>query len=475
MPILDLQQRMMEKGRIRLGHKVTGTTKAGKNYTRPAKLETFKLTSSDEATVHDAADLYGGQVEPFNAGEYGVVTDTVALNVILVPGEMGWSQWREMWGNKVCHRRCDGVRETISDGPCQCPADPAERAAQAAQGKACKDTTRLSVMLPDLPGLGLWRLESHGYYAATELAGTIAILSMLAPGTLVRGRLLAEQRSVTRIAPDGTVKTNNFVVPVLDLPDVRLSELVAPDGGVGVQLEAPTRRGLTPVPVAELPEGPRPSIAEQVAAVPEKPKPRKNAAAPLPATGLRPRKMSGGGDAGTVPPAGVASPGVSAPDPEAPATTVEPATLPGGEVGTAPPDGTAPVGGENVTGGGEGGRKAPSAAATAVSPKKDPPEVRARPSGDTPATLKEQDNKRYQSLNRFCRAVAGGWDEDVRTPRWEALAYQVSGARTTHLGELTAEEAQQFRARIEDGAKGRAHWIESDAPEHLGWTLEAGS
>lgn len=439
MPILDLQQRMMEKGRIRLGHKVTGVTKAGKNYTRPAKLETFKLTSADEATVHDAADLYGGQVEPFNAGEYGVVTDTVALNVILVPGEMGWSQWREMWGNKVCHRRCDGVRETISDGPCQCPADPAERAAQAAQGKACKDTTRLSVMLPDLPGLGLWRLESHGYYAATELAGTIAILSMLAPGTLVRGRLLAEQRSVTRIAPDGTVKTNNFVVPVLDLPDVRLSELVSPDGGVGVQLEAPTRRGLTPVPVAELPEGPRPSIAEQVAAVPEKPKPRKNAAAPLPATGLKPRKkMSGGGDAGTVHPAGVASPGQPAPDPVPVAPpTVEPAPT-RGEVGSAPLDGPAAVEGEIVT-------------------------------------LKEQDNKRYQALNRFCRAVASGWDEDVRAPRWEALAYQVSGARTTHLGELTPEEAQQFRARIEDGAKGRAHWVESDAPEHLGWTLESGA
>ena len=167
-------------------------------------------------------------------------------------------------------------------------------------------------------------------------------------------------------------------------------------------------------------------------------------------------ELSGGGDAGTVPPAGVASPGVTAPDPEAPATTVEPATLPGGEVGTAPPGGTAPVGGENVTGGGQ------------VPPT-------ATPSGDTPVTLKEQDNKRYQSLNRFCRAVAGGWDEDVRAPRWEALAYQVSGGRTTHLGELTPEEAQDFRARIEDGAKGRAHWIESDNPAHLGWTLEAGT
>ena len=167
-------------------------------------------------------------------------------------------------------------------------------------------------------------------------------------------------------------------------------------------------------------------------------------------------ELSGGGDAGTVPPAVVASPGVPAPDRQAPATTVEPALFQQGEVGTAPTDGTAAVGGENVTGGGQ------------VPPT-------ATPSGDTPVTLKEQDNKRYQALNRFCRAVAGGWDEDVRAPRWEALAYQVSGGRTTHLGELTPEEAQDFRARIEDGAKGRAHWVESDAPEHLGWTLEAGS
>ena len=167
-------------------------------------------------------------------------------------------------------------------------------------------------------------------------------------------------------------------------------------------------------------------------------------------------QVSGGGDAGTVPPAGVASPGVPAPDRQAPATTVEPALFQQGEVGTAPPDGTAAVGGENVTGGG-------------------PVPPTATPSGDTPATLKEQDNKRYQALNRFCRAVAGGWDEDVRAPRWEALAYQCSGGRSTHLGELTPEEAQDFRARIEDGAKGRAHWVESDDPAHLGWTLAAGS
>lgn len=150
-------------------------------------------------------------------------------------------------------------------------------------------------------------------------------------------------------------------------------------------------------------------------------------------------QVSGGGDAGPPSTTGVTSPGVPAPDPAPVAPpTVEPATS-SGEVGSAPPGGPPP------------------------------------PGGDDAPTLKEQDNKRYQALNRFCRAVASGWDEDVRAPRWEALAYQVSGARSTHLGELTPEEAQDFRARIEDGAKGRAHWVESDAPEHLGWTLEAGS
>ena len=453
MPILDLQQRMMEKGRIRLGHKVSGTTKAGKAYTRPAKLETFKLTSADEATIHDAADLYGGQVEPFNAGEYGVVTDAVALNVILVPGEMGWSQWREMWGNKVCHRRCDGVRETISDGPCQCPADPAERAAQAAGGKACKDTTRLSVMLPDLPGLGLWRLESHGYYAATELAGTIAILSMLAPGTLVRGRLLAEQREVVRFDAEGQPRTNKFVVPVLDLPDVRLAELVAPDGGVGVQLEAPTRRGLTPVPVAELPEGPRPSIAEQVAAVPDKPKPRKNAAAPLPATGLRPRKSSGGGDAGLVPPAGGASPGEPAADRQVPSTPLEVEPVPArDEVGTAPPGGPPPPGGEVVTGGqaGEAGAAAPSAA-----------------SGDTPEWFPRA-NKRARAL---ARSVLSS-DKPTAKAQWEALVWLQSGGTTTASKELEQTVHSELVRKLQDLSMGRGELVESDDPTRLGWDIQ---
>ena len=436
-PILDLQQRMMEKGRIRLGTKAP--TSSGKS--RPAKLDTFRLTSQDRAAIDAGADLWGGTVEPFEPGGWAVTTTTSAVDVILVPGEMGWSQWREMWGNKVCHRRCDGVRETISDGPCLCPADHVERAAAAAQGKACKDTTRLSVMLPDLPGLGLWRLETHGFYAATELAGTIALLSMLAPGTLVRGRLVAQQREVVRFDRDGKPRTNKFVVPVLDLPDVRLSELVAPDGGVGVSIEAPTRRGLTPVPVAELPEGPRPSIVEQIATVPDQPKRRSNAAAPLPATGLKPRKMSGGGDSPS-PPVAVAAPGLPAPDPEAPSLSPEVEPVPdtaGDEVGSAPAGVPSAPGGQ-----------------------------------DSPPPLKAVNARAYGALYRKCRAIHaehGAGDKETAGAQWDALAFAVSAGRSVHLGELSPDEATDFRARMIDVSEGRSRWAETDDPQFLGWTL----
>jgi hypothetical protein len=141
-------------------------------------------------------------------------------------------------------------------------------------------------MLPGLTGVGLWRLESHGYYAATELAGATEVIQSLAPGTLVRARLSAEERSVVRFDKDGNPQTQNFIVPVLDLADVRLSELMAPSGdGVSVAIES-RASGLVAVP--ELPEGPRLSVAEQLAQEQPAPPARSNAAAALPATGLAP-------------------------------------------------------------------------------------------------------------------------------------------------------------------------------------------
>lgn len=89
-------------------------------------------------------------------------------------------------------------------------------------------------------------------------------------------------------------------------------------------------------------------------------------------------------------------------------------------------------------------------------------------------SLKAINPRAYSSLNRKCRALHGEHgspDKDTAAAQWEALAWAESGGRTTHLGELTPDEASRFRTRMVDVAEGRATWAESDDPKFLGWTL----
>jgi hypothetical protein len=239
MPIIELQRRMRELGRIRTGQQVKSN---GRN--RPAKLETFRLTSPSRPLIDAAAEAYGGTVKAWN-GEWELITETDALDVVIPPGQ-SISQWYEMWSGGGCQRRCDGRVNVLTDGPCLCPADPAERRELAKTGEACKPTTRLNVMLPAIPDLGVWRLESHGYYAATELAGTVDVIE--AAGRMLPARLRLEQREVKRPGQP----TNHFAVPVLELPSVRIADIVSgelPAGPVNKR-ERVTR--------PELPSGIRP-------------------------------------------------------------------------------------------------------------------------------------------------------------------------------------------------------------------------
>jgi hypothetical protein len=91
------------------------------------------------------------------------------------------------------------------------------------------------------------------------------------------------------------------------------------------------------------------------------------------------------------------------------------------------------------------------------------------------STLKATNEAAYTKLNRYCRKVAADHfdpDKDTKAAQWEALAYACSAGRTTHLGELTPDEASDFRRRCQDVANGLARWVESDRPEHLGWTFD---
>ena len=225
-PIIDLQRRLVQVGRIRLG------TKDGN---RPVRLDTWRLTSRDQKRLEAAAQVFGGTVRPWEArqGEHELITEVSDLPIMLLPGQT-LTQWMELWSGGGCKRRCDGDTETLTDGPCLCDSEKPE----------CKPHTRLNVMLPDVPGLGMWRLDTTGWNAARELAGTAEFLEQAtARGVLLPARLRIDQRTELR---DG--QTKKYPVPVLDV-DIR--SLDAMQIAAGITPQAQLEPGYKPV--AQLP------------------------------------------------------------------------------------------------------------------------------------------------------------------------------------------------------------------------------
>ncbi|HEV8652841.1 MAG TPA: hypothetical protein VG276_26500 [Actinomycetes bacterium] len=236
MPIANLERRLRELGRLRMGHRVdTGRkTKRGEPVTHPAKLETWRLTSPTRSLLDAAAARYGGTVTAWDGApagtgtQYELYTDAGALHVV-VPPEHALTAWYEHWSGGGCQRRCDGTRELLGDGPCVCAEE-----FEAGGARVCKPTTRLNVLLPDLPGLGVWRLETHGYYAAVELDGMVAFLGHFAG--MLPALLKIEQRIVKRPGEP----PRHFGVPALELA-VPLAEVAAQTGQSPFALTAPPR------------------------------------------------------------------------------------------------------------------------------------------------------------------------------------------------------------------------------------------
>ncbi len=275
MSILEMQRTIAEAGRIRIGQQVP----AGSGRTRPEKLATFRLTSPDRRRIEDAAAMFGGSVSAWQAPagpQWEVVTQTAEIEVIVPPQAMAFSQHYELWSAGGCQRRCDGQTEHLGQQACLCDPDDRE----------CDIHTRLSLMIRDLPGLALWRLDTQGWYAARELAGAVDVIAMGAGrGIMIPARLLLEQRSVKRPGKDGKPQTLRFAVPRLD-PGITPGDLLLGPGIAGVTpvaalAEGTSGRRLTPVPQIE---APRPSVAEQ-SAPPAARAPRKNAAPEIPASG----------------------------------------------------------------------------------------------------------------------------------------------------------------------------------------------
>jgi hypothetical protein len=246
MPILDLQMRMRQLGEIRIGHVVpTGKTRRdGKPGTRPAKLDKFRFTSPSREILASVADLYGGEVQPWTPANGGPsefeVYSTVDRLPVLIPPRDAVSQWYELYAGSKCQRRCDGVTEHKQDRPCMCNPD----------NRDCKITTRVNVMLRDVPALGQWLLITKGYYAGVTLPPAAELLAQA--GAYVNGWLGMEEKSVAR--DDGPTR---FMVPTLDVEITPAALMAGNTTGPAAVTSGPERVAI---------EGGRPDYAALAAA-----------------------------------------------------------------------------------------------------------------------------------------------------------------------------------------------------------------
>jgi hypothetical protein len=404
-PIIELQRRLREIGRIRMGEQVP----TGNGKTRPTKLDNFRLTAKDQRVIDAAAALWGGTVEPWQAPDgpqWQVKITATELAVVVPPHDMAFSQWYEQWSAGGCQVRCDGATDYVGEKPCHC--DP--------EARECKMTTRLSLMLPELPGMGLWRAESHGYYAAVELAGLVDIAATwTAAGRMIPARLRLEQRTVKRKG-----KTHRFAVPVLDL-DVHPLVLTAGPDAAG-QLAAPSAGALTVgnlTPVPALKAGAAPSVADQLARADETPNGngRRNAAQSIPATGIEPRTVT--------------------------------------EVSESVPDGE-PQRGRNQGHEGDG------------------PPASAEPDGPAPTPAPTTADIGRQSQDVFAadyQAAPRGHKTKVVDRLRHAVANVVTKGRATTVTECTPEERVRVAAMLKDITNGRVTYTHDALDDQAGATF----
>lgn len=228
--ILEEQRRWRELGRIRLGEREPVLIKSGpkagqqvekngKLVFRPKRLADFRLTSPWRHLLEAAKEVYGGEVRPWNPSEgrneFELATGRPDIDVLVPPGD-SLTQWMEEWSGGGCQRRCDGKRMIVAAGKsadraCLCSPENVDPPVPI-QDRACSPTSRLSLMVPELPDLGVWRVESHGVNAALEVGAAVELTELATRrGVIVPAVLRIEAREVRK--PDEPTK--RFVVPVL--------------------------------------------------------------------------------------------------------------------------------------------------------------------------------------------------------------------------------------------------------------------
>jgi Recombination directionality factor-like len=263
-PIINMQRRLAEVGRIRIGEQVSGVSqRSGKEYTAPKRLEKFRLTSPSQQVLDLLARVYGGEVRPWEnaptGNQWELYTESDALSVLVPPEGMALSQFYEQWTGGGCTARCDSQWDFVRDQPCSCSPDP--------EFRACKPHTRLTLMIEEAAAQGMWRLDTQGYYAATELGGAFELAMLVQETTrraLLKGTLRLDRREVKR--PDEPAK--KFVVPVLtfEMPGQGLTPLPPSLGEAlgALDVEVPSGSRAEPIATTGLAPGSSTSLVPEL-------------------------------------------------------------------------------------------------------------------------------------------------------------------------------------------------------------------
>jgi len=245
-PLAQLDSRVPEAGRIRLGIKTGNSMKS---------IDTFRFTSPQHDVIDMLAVAYGGTAKPWRDAkanppdQFEVITTAKEIDVWLPRGSL--STWYELWSGGGVQRRCTGelcqVPITIPGGwemnevPCIC---------DAAKRMECRAYTRLNVILPNLPFRGVWRLETKGWNAAHELPGMVEVIEMMAAqGQMVHAKLGIQKRTQQTVAGK-----RNFVVPTVSIAHTAQEMLEGSAGVRALSIGAPSA-------TAALSAGPTPALS----------------------------------------------------------------------------------------------------------------------------------------------------------------------------------------------------------------------
>ena len=222
--ILTIQRQAREIGRLRTGYSTIKTSKNGKEYVAAEKSDTWILTSAQREAIELAAETWGGELEEWKpqgrgAAAYRVITQVPVIEALLPPGDP-LSQFYEQWSAGGCQVRCDGESARIALGrgdertvDCVCRTKHGDDWYKQDPKFICRPHTRLNVILPQLPDLGVWRVETQGFYSANDLPAQVDLIkAAVGPNPIVPIALRIVP--MTRVRGGETIQTQTIVLSI---------------------------------------------------------------------------------------------------------------------------------------------------------------------------------------------------------------------------------------------------------------------